>query len=105
MPCLNVVKADGETTTLEVPVGRTLMDATVREMIPGIFGECGGGLACGTCHIIVDAAWATQLLPASDEMERDMLEAIEGAGPCSRLACQIGMSEALDGLIVRVPQP
>ncbi len=104
MPRLNVIKPDGETTVLDVPVGRTLMEAATREMIPGILGECGGGLACGTCHIVVDAAWAAQLLPAQDEMERDMLDAIEGTGPCSRLACQIGMTNALDGLIVRIPQ-
>lgn len=103
MPRLNIVKADGETTVLDVPVGRTLMEAATREMIPGILGECGGGLACGTCHIVIDASWAAQLLPARDEMELDMLDAIEGSGPRSRLACQICMSEALDGLVISVP--
>lgn len=65
-------------------------------------GTCNGAMACSTCHVIVDAAAFPRLPPASAE-EEDMLDFAPGAGPTSRLACQIRLTPALDGLTVRIP--
>lgn len=67
-----------------------------------IEGACGGAMACATCHVHVDEAWFARLEPPSPE-EEDMLDLAESLAATSRLGCQIRMTEALDGLVVRVP--
>jgi ferredoxin, 2Fe-2S len=102
MPSITFIAASGAAQTLDVPLGDTLMQAALQASVPGVLGECGGSLACGTCHIHIDGAWLARL-PAADPMELDMVEGLEHSGPNSRLACQISMTEALAGLVVRVP--
>ena len=70
--------------------------------VQGIIAECGGGCSCATCHVYVDPAWIDKLRQRSD-LEVDMLDAACDLQPNSRLSCQIEVSEALDGLIVRMP--
>jgi len=70
--------------------------------VPGIDGDCGGNCACATCHVHVDAAWLDRTGERT-EMEAAMLEFAEGVAPDSRLCCQIMASEALDGVVVRMP--
>jgi 2Fe-2S ferredoxin len=70
----------------------------------GIEGACEGSIACATCHVIVDAAFADRLAVASAE-EEDMLDLAVGVQPTSRLGCQIVLTEELDGLTVRLPEP
>jgi ferredoxin len=65
-------------------------------------GTCEGQMACSTCHVIVEAGWFSQL-PKAREEEEDMLDLAAGATRHSRLACQITLTEALDGLSVRLP--
>jgi len=70
--------------------------------VQGIIAECRGGCSCATCHVYVDPAWIDKLRQRSD-LEVDMLDAACDLQPNSRLSCQIEVSEALDGLIVRMP--
>jgi 2Fe-2S ferredoxin len=71
--------------------------------VPGIDADCGGACACATCHVYVDAAWADKV-GAPTAMEESMLDFAENVEPNSRLSCQIKVSDALDGLIVRMPE-
>jgi 2Fe-2S ferredoxin len=104
MPCVNYVAFDGTVATIEVADGENVMRGAVYNGVEGIVGECGGGLACATCHCYVDANWLDQLPPPSDD-ERAMLESVaESQRPASRLSCQIVMTSALDGLTVHMPK-
>lgn len=90
-------------TTVQAPVGQTVMQAGVNAGLDGIAADCGGLLTCATCHVYVAEPWASQLPPAhADEQGMlDFVAAPRQAG--SRLSCQITMSEALDGLTVELP--
>lgn len=105
MPIVTYIEAGGAEQAVEIAVGDNVMRGAVNNGVEGIVGECGGGLACATCHCYVDAAWAGQVgTPTSDD-ERDMLEsAAAEVRPTSRLSCQIEITADLDGLIVRLPE-
>ncbi|ROO85660.1 2Fe-2S ferredoxin [Actinocorallia herbida] len=81
--------------------GESLMQAAVRTGVPGIIGECGGELSCATCHVALADGWAAKC-PEPSADERDLLDAVDGVRPESRLGCQIRMSAALDGLEAEV---
>ena len=82
----------------------TVMEGARDNNIPGIEADCGGACACSTCHVYVDAAWIDRL-PPREAMEEDMLDfAWEPDPELSRLTCQLKVSDALDGLIVRMPE-
>jgi len=83
--------------------GSSLMDLARAHSVPGIDGDCGGSCACGTCHVIVDAAWAAKVGPRNEEEER-MLSMVPACHVHSRLACQIRATAALDGLRVQIPE-
>ncbi|WP_434403884.1 2Fe-2S iron-sulfur cluster-binding protein [Sphingobium sp. DN12] len=86
-----------------MPTGENLMRAALNEGLDGMVGECGGGLACATCHCYVEEDWADRL-PAPAQTELDMLECTASERrPSSRLGCQIIASDALDGLVVHLP--
>jgi len=102
-PRITYVQFDGDVCSVDVPVGLTLMDGSVRNNLPGIIAECGGMCSCGTCHVFVDEAWQDRLEEPEFE-EQDLLEFLEGRQPNSRLSCQIVMTDELDGLVVRVPE-
>lgn len=83
--------------------GQSLMEAAQDNEVPHITGDCGGCLSCATCHVVVDESWAAKT-GTPDGVETSMLECTESpAEPNSRLSCQIFMSDALDGLVLRVP--
>jgi ferredoxin, 2Fe-2S len=94
----------GDRYAVDAAVGDTVMAAAVRNGVPGIVAECGGNCSCATCHVYV----AEEYLPAVGEpgdMEEDLLDmAVSERRPGSRLACQIRVTEELDGLTVAVPQ-
>ena len=99
------IEASGEAHTIEVPVGENVMRGALNHDLPGIVGECGGGLACATCHCYVDEAWTEKVGGPSSQDETDMLEMTAAeVRPTSRLSCQIEMSTALDGLVVHLPE-
>jgi 2Fe-2S ferredoxin len=102
MPNITFIAADGGVRTVNTPVGYSVMEAAIDNGVPGIDGDCGGNCACATCHVHVDAAWLA-ITGGRSDMEESMLDFAEGLAPDSRLACQIEMSDALDGLIVRTP--
>lgn len=96
------IEADGRSTTKAVPVGHTLMEVAQHHGIAGIAGECGGALACATCHVVV--ASAPGPLDAVGPVEDDMLDMVEPEREAhSRLSCQIVATEALDGLVLKIP--
>lgn len=102
MPRVTYLTADGGEVSAEVAVGDSLLDGALDNDVPGIIGQCGGGCACATCHCIVREDWAGRL-PAPHPDESDLLEYVLDRVPTSRLACQIQVTAALHGLVVRVP--
>ncbi|RUO80515.1 (2Fe-2S)-binding protein [Idiomarina tyrosinivorans] len=103
MPKIIYIDADGGEFEAEVEVGSNVMQGAVDHMIDGIVGECGGVMACATCHCYVDPSWEDKL-PKPDEAEEDMLDVVQEPQDNSRLSCQIEVTEALDGLIVHLPK-
>jgi 2Fe-2S ferredoxin len=100
-----VVRYVGAATTTEVEVatGVSVMKAALGSNVRGIVGECGGDLSCATCHVFVAPEWFDRLEPAS-EFEQEMLESTaEPPTECSRLSCQIILTDELDGLTVTIP--
>ncbi len=82
--------------------GLTVMEAAVKNNVPGIEAECGGACACATCHVYVDEAWK-DATGSPSQMEEDMLDFAFDIRPTSRLSCQIRIKPELDGLVVAVP--
>ena len=103
MAKITFVDHTGESRTVEIENGATVMEAAIRNAIPGIEAECGGACACATCHVYVDEAWREKTGEAS-AMEQDMLDFAFEVRPNSRLSCQITVKEDLDGLVVRTPE-
>src|SRR6516165_3554986 len=102
MPKITYIAHNGATYAVEAAEGGSAMQAAIENNIPGIDGDCGGVVACGTCHVYVDEAWAAKLRPAQ-ENEANMLAYIDNAQEKSRLACQIALTADLDGLVLRMP--
>ena len=103
MPAVVFILPTGETRTVDVAPGTTLMTAAVKNGIDGIIGECGGVCMCATCHIYVRQEFFDRLPPALDT-EEAVLEVTNAERlPNSRLSCQIKMTDVLDGLTVEVP--
>ena len=98
---VNFILRDGKKREFDVDAGQTLLDVARRHNID-IEGACGGAMACSTCHLIIDKEWYGCLpLPTNDEI--DIMELALGITRTSRLGCQIRLTEAMDGLTVRLP--
>lgn len=96
------IGSDGTRTTADVPLGHSLMEAAVYNSVPGVIGDCGGALACATCHVVVEETPVP--LEEKSGTEADMLDFAEApAEPSSRLSCQIRARRELDGIVLRVP--
>ncbi len=102
MPKMVFIETDGNRKEVDAPNGLSVMEIAHRHGVD-IEGACDGSLACSTCHVIVEPAWATRLDEASED-EEDMLDLAFGLTETSRLGCQIIMSESLDGLTVELPK-
>ena len=103
MPVVNVLQPDGSVVVVEVPVGVSVMRATVEAGVQGIVGECGGAAMCGTCHVLVDDDWLDRL-PPMQRNEDELLDCTAAEREWnSRLGCQLRMTDALDGLRLRMP--
>ncbi len=98
------VSAAGVETTVDGREGDSAMATAVANNIEGIVGECGGSMACATCHVYVDPAVAGLLPPRSDDEEAMLEGAASDTRPESRLSCQIRLSGELDGLVLRMPE-
>ncbi len=101
MPKMVFVTADGVRREVDAPDGFSVLDIAHRNNID-IEGACEGQMACSTCHIVVDPDWH-RALPAPSEEEEDLLDLVFGLTRTSRLGCQVTMTEALDGLTVKLP--
>ncbi|HEX6020251.1 MAG TPA: 2Fe-2S iron-sulfur cluster-binding protein [Burkholderiaceae bacterium] len=103
MPRVTFVSLEGEHHVVDAPAGATLMRAAVDHGVPGIDGDCGGHCACATCHVYIGEPWSARLSPRPDA-EQDMLGLAVDPRPTSRLACQIRLTDALDGIVVSLPE-
>jgi 2Fe-2S ferredoxin len=103
MAKIKYIEFDGREHEVEVKPGLSVMEGAVKNNVPGIDADCGGACACATCHVYVDDAWTDRTGQAS-AMEESMLDFADDVQPNSRLSCQIRVSDALNGLIVRMPQ-
>ncbi|MBF7729155.1 2Fe-2S iron-sulfur cluster-binding protein [Pseudomonas sp. N040] len=103
MPSITFIEFDGTPHRVEGTCGKSLMLAAVENGVPGIDADCGGACACGTCHVFVDEHWRAATGQASPH-EQGMLDMRPDQADNSRLSCQITVSEALDGLVVRLPE-
>ena len=102
MAKIHFVDHTGETRIIDVENGATVMEAAIRNAVPGIEAECGGACACATCHVYVEDGWFERL-PQAEELEQQMLDFAFDVQPNSRLSCQIKVDDSLDGLVVRIP--
>ena len=102
MPKIIYITHEDQTHTVEVQNGLTVMEGAVQNDIPGIDADCGGGMACATCHVYVKEEWLDKL-PKKEDGEEDMLDMAFEPKKNSRLSCQITISDELDGLTVNVP--
>lgn len=104
MPAVTYVHPDGTTTTVDAAPGASVMETAIAAGVDGIVAECGGNMMCATCHVYADEAWSDRLAPR-DPVEEELLdETAEPRAETSRLSCQIVLDDALDGLVVRLPE-
>ncbi len=101
MPSMTFVERDGNRKTVDAPLGLSVLEIAHKHGVD-IEGACEGSLACSTCHVIVDGSWFEKLA-APTEDEEDMLDLAFDLQETSRLGCQLIMTEALDGLVVKLP--
>lgn len=104
MPKVTYIAHTGETHTIDVPSGTSVMEGAVKNGIDGIVAECGGAMMCATCHVYVDEAWLPRLDPVSEEQDEMLNATASERKSNSRLSCQIEMRPAFEGLVVRMPE-
>ena len=102
MPKITYIEQNGNSKTIEVDNGLTVMEGAVQNNIPGIDADCGGGMACATCHVYVEEKWLNKI-PKAEEAEVDMIDMAYEPKKNSRLSCQIIVSDELEGLVVTTP--
>lgn len=100
---ITFIEHDGTEHVVEFEAGSTLKDIAVGNAIPGIDADCGGECACGTCHVIVAKEWFSKT-GAPGQNEEQMLSMTPERAETSRLGCQVRTTEAMDGMIVRLPE-
>lgn len=99
---ITYIDSSGQARTVDGPEGATVMEIAIRNDVPEITAECGGGCACATCHVYVEEKWL-DLTGKPSSQEEDMLDFAYNVQPNSRLSCQIKISPELEGLTVRTP--
>ena len=102
MPKITYKDFRGDTKTIEVENGLTVMEGAIQNEITGIDADCGGSMACATCHIYVDEKWLNKI-PKAEEAEEDMIDMAFEPKKNSRLSCQLIVSDELDGLKITTP--
>ena len=103
MAKITFIQHNGTEQTVNGLAGMSVMETAIKNMVPGIDADCGGACACATCHVYVEPEWREKTGPRN-QMEEDMLDFAFDVRDESRLSCQIKVSDALDGLRVRVPE-
>ena len=103
MAKITYITYENQIHTVEVQNGLTVMEGAVQNDIPGIDADCGGGMACATCHVYVEDSWFNKIQKAEDA-EQDMIDMAYKPQKNSRLSCQIVVSDEIDGLTVTTPE-
>ena len=103
MAKVTFIENSGEKKTIDIDDGHTVMEGAVQNNIPGIDADCGGSMACATCHVYVQEEWYEKL-PKAEDGEQDMIDMAFEPKKNSRLSCQIIVSKEIDGLIVTTPK-
>ena len=103
MPKITFIQTDGTASEVDAVAGDSIMETAIDNDIDGIVAECGGACSCATCHVYVEDGWADKL-PQPGPLEDGMLDCVIDRRPNSRLSCQIRVSDAIDGIRVRVPE-
>ena len=98
------IHPDNRSEQVEAENDASVMLAALTHGVDGIVAECGGNAVCATCHVYVDEAWAAKLDPVSDDEDALLDGTASQRLPNSRLSCQIKVTPALDGLVVRLPE-
>ena len=102
MPKITYIDTSGNQKTIEVEKGLSVMEGAIQNNVPGIDADCGGGMACATCHVYVKEEWFNKL-PKAEDGEQDMIDMAFEPKKYSRLSCQLIVSEELDGMVVTTP--
>jgi|TARA_B110000259_G_C13939738_1_gene372269 2Fe-2S ferredoxin len=102
MPKITYISHDGKKNVVEVPIGLSVMEGAIQNNIEGIDADCGGSMACATCHVYISENWFNKLATIH-EAEKDMLDMAHEPRKNSRLSCQIIVADDLDGLEVTTP--
>ena len=103
MPKITYITHDNQNYTIDVQNGLTVMEGAIQNDIPGIDADCGGGMACATCHVYVKEEWFDKL-PKKEDGEEDMIDMAYEPNKFSRLSCQLTVSDELEGLVVKLPE-
>ena len=103
MPKITYIEHSGKSHTIDVAKGLSVMEGAIQNNIPGIDADCGGGMACATCHVYVKEEWFDKL-PTKENGEEDMIDMAYEPNKFSRLSCQLTVSDELDGLVVNLPE-
>ena len=103
MAKITYVDHQGNSKTIDVQNGQSVMEGAIQNDIPGIDADCGGSMACATCHVYVEEKWLNKL-PKAEDSEVDMIDMAYEPKKNSRLSCQIIVTDELDGLTVTTPE-
>ena len=103
MAKITYIEHSGKSHTVEVQNGLTVMEGAIQNNVPGIDADCGGSMACATCHVYVKEEWFNKL-PKKEDGEEDMLDMAYEPNKFSRMSCQLTVSDKLEGMIVDLPE-
>ena len=103
MPKVIYKDHQGESRTIEIENGLSVMEGAIQNDVPGIDADCGGSMACATCHVYVEEKWLDKL-PKAEDSEVDMIDMAFEPKKNSRLSCQIIVNDELDGLEIKTPE-
>ena len=103
MPQVKFIEFNGTEHVIDATTGESIMLAATTNLVPGIDADCGGECSCATCHVLINDEWLAKLAPIS-ETEDSMLDLNPDRTSHSRLSCQIEMSDALNGIVVQLPE-
>ncbi|MEM0928271.1 MAG: 2Fe-2S iron-sulfur cluster-binding protein [Pseudomonadota bacterium] len=100
---ITYIEHDGTEHQIDAEAGMTLMEVAVKHGVPGIDADCGGACACATCHVYLDETF-TAVIGEPSAMEESMLDFASERQDTSRLSCQVGVSDKLEGMKVKLPE-
>ncbi len=103
MPKITFIDNQENSRTIEVESGLSVMEGAIQNDVPGIDADCGGSMACATCHVYVEEKWLNKI-PEAEEAEIDMIDMAFEPKKNSRLSCQITVTDELNGLTVKTPK-